>query len=93
MLHRFELAPLKKNLFFSNSAVESKNFSGACRLALALQLFDAFGIEDFVVPLLLQDKLSLALDFLTGSATLQVDTVLFLDDYVNAPHRLLDLAL
>lgn len=73
--------------------VESKNFSGACRLALALQLFDAFGIEDFVVPLLLQDKLSLALDFLTGSATLQVDTVLFLDDYVNAPHRLLDLAL
>ncbi|KAG8227414.1 hypothetical protein J437_LFUL000423 [Ladona fulva] len=55
----------------------------ACQAATVLELHESFLIKDFVVPLLLQDKLSVVEDFLEDSSFHQNSIVMFLDDLLE----------
>lgn len=50
----------------------------ACQSATYLVL-DQFDIEDFVIPLLFQDKLTIAEEYLKISPKAQLDTAAYLD--------------
>lgn len=51
----------------------------ACQCAAMLELHDHFGIEEFVVPLVFQDKFAVAEEFLIGSPVHQVQIASFMD--------------
>ena len=61
------------------------SFTTACRMATALQLYNSFPIEDFVLPLILQDKCNLAEEFISHNVNMQKETITFLDKHVNYP--------
>ena len=75
------------------SLVDARSHLSACRMAIALELFHSFSIDDFIVPLIIQDKLPLAEEFLRANNEMQREIVCFLDQYVNNPMSLRDLAL
>ncbi|KAI9553065.1 hypothetical protein GHT06_020956 [Daphnia sinensis] len=69
--------------------IERQEFASACRLAVALSLFGQFKKEDFVLPLIMQDKLSLAEEYLKKDHNMQIDVVSFLDSHIKQPCEML----
>ncbi|XP_018564099.1 exonuclease mut-7 homolog [Anoplophora glabripennis] len=63
--------------------IEKKQYKEACQYATLLNLQDKFSIDDFLVPLVLQDKLFGVDDFLKASPKHQVDLVVFLDSILG----------
>ncbi|XP_046996046.1 exonuclease mut-7 homolog [Schistocerca americana] len=59
--------------------VSKRLYKEACQSATLLKLHDYFAIEDFIIPLALQDKMSIAEEFLSGSVPHQKKVVIFLD--------------
>lgn len=57
----------------------------ACQSAALLGLHDKFTIEDFLLPLILQDKLTCVDEFLEDSPQHQVDLVSYLDSLLGQP--------
>lgn len=60
----------------------------ACQTASLLGLHSNFGIEDFLVPLILQDRLAFVDEFLEGSPAHQVQLVSFLDSCLGKSRNL-----
>lgn len=71
--------------------VEQQEFASACRLAVALHLFCQFKKEDFVLPLIVQDRLPLAEEYLKKDSIMQNDVVSFLDNHMKQPYEMLKL--
>lgn len=69
--------------------IERQEFASACRLAVALNLFGQFKKEDFVLPLIVQDKLSLAEEYLKKDRNMPIDVVSFLDSHIKQPCEML----
>lgn len=67
------------------------SFATACRMAIALQLFKHFEVQDFILPLIVQDKLPLAEEYLSHNVNLQKTTINLLDKHLEHPHDLLPL--
>ncbi|XP_008191355.1 exonuclease mut-7 homolog [Tribolium castaneum] len=59
--------------------IERKRYKEACQSAVLFNLQDKFSVEDFLLPLILQDKLYGIDDFLTVSPRHQVELVTLLD--------------
>lgn len=66
--------------------IAEQKYKDACQSACDLQLYEGFfSIHDFLVPLILQDKMSVAEKYLSSAPTLQRDLVTFLDSWLD--HR------
>ncbi|XP_060535311.1 exonuclease mut-7 homolog [Cylas formicarius] len=63
--------------------IENKQYKEACQYATMLNLHGEFGVDDFLVPLVLQDKLYSVDEFLAGSPRHQVELVQFLDSALS----------
>ena len=72
-------------VFVIETLVEQKLYTAACRMATALQLFHSFPMEDFVLPLIIQDKMNLAEEYLEHNSDMQKKVVVFLDTHVDYP--------
>ncbi|XP_001861848.2 exonuclease mut-7 homolog [Culex quinquefasciatus] len=60
-----------------------KQYKEAGQIAVDLELFDHFDEHDFVMPLFLQDKISIAEDFLNRAVRLQRPVVQLLDSFFS----------
>ncbi|XP_063920032.1 exonuclease mut-7 homolog isoform X2 [Zophobas morio] len=65
--------------------IERKKYKEACQSAVLFKLQDKFTLEDFVLPLILQDKMYGIDDFLTASPRHQVELVTLLDSTLGKP--------
>ncbi|KAJ8964085.1 hypothetical protein NQ314_005139 [Rhamnusium bicolor] len=65
--------------------IEKKQYKEACQFATLLNLQDNFPIEDFLVPLVLQDKLFGVDEFLKASPRHQTELIIFLDSVLGKP--------
>ena len=74
-----------------HSLVEKHSYTAACRMAIALELFHSFPMEDFVLPLIIQDKLTSAEDYMAHNSEMQQSVVAFLDKHLNYPRDMLPL--
>ncbi|KAJ8924964.1 hypothetical protein NQ315_001129 [Exocentrus adspersus] len=63
--------------------IDKKQYKEACQYSTLLNLQDKFSIEDFLVPLVLQDKLFGVDDCLKASPKHQVELVVFLDSVLG----------
>ncbi|XP_067001835.2 exonuclease mut-7 homolog isoform X2 [Anabrus simplex] len=70
------LEPLKRLIW-------SKQYKEACQIAALLNLHSHFTVEDFLIPLVFQDKLTVAEEFLSNSTSHQQDLVAFLDNLLG----------
>ncbi|KAL1517369.1 hypothetical protein ABEB36_001139 [Hypothenemus hampei] len=75
-----------KAIFLDNirCLIERKQYKEACQYATLLNLHEKFGIHEFLVPLVIQDKLYLVDDFLENSPKHQTDLIEFLDSILSA---------
>lgn len=71
--------------------IAQQSYTAACRMALALELFHSFSMEDFVLPLIIQDKLTLAEEFLMHNPEMQQSVVALLDQHLQYPRDILPL--
>lgn len=80
----FELAQSKK-LFIEeiHELIATKHFKEAGQIACDLQLYHEFGIEDFLIPLLLQDKLGIFENYLDKATNLREPTIKLLDSFLS----------
>lgn len=62
-----------------------REFASACRLAIVLKLFTQFKKEEFILPLFIQDRISLAEDYLVHNPAMQKEVLQFLDKYLDYP--------
>ncbi|CAG9770683.1 unnamed protein product [Ceutorhynchus assimilis] len=62
---------------------EKKQYKEACQYAAMLSLHNKFSIEEFLIPLILQDKLYIVDEFLQGSKRHQIELVEFLDSILS----------
>lgn len=74
-----------------HSLVQEKLYSLACRLACCLELYHSFGKDEFVLPLILQDRSTQAEEYILHNTTMQKEIVVLLDKHVNNPQDLLGL--
>ncbi|XP_055612884.1 exonuclease mut-7 homolog [Uranotaenia lowii] len=63
--------------------LERKQYKEAGQVATDLQLFDEFDEHAFVIPLFLQDKISIAEDFLKKATRLQEPVIRLLDSFFD----------
>ncbi|KAB0792502.1 hypothetical protein PPYR_14461 [Photinus pyralis] len=63
--------------------ISEKQYKEASQCALLLGLQERFGIEEFLLPLLLQDKLLCVDEFLNESVKHRIDLVVFLDSLLG----------
>nr|CAD7574286.1 unnamed protein product [Timema californicum] len=66
--------------------IDNKMYKEACQSATLLMLEEYFSTEDFLVPLIFQDKLLVAEEFLFTSPRLQHEVVTFLDHLLGRRH-------
>ncbi|KAL0279893.1 UNVERIFIED_CONTAM: hypothetical protein PYX00_001359 [Menopon gallinae] len=66
-----------------HSLVERKSYKEACQMAIVLELYDHFEVDEFVIPLIFQDKFAIAKDFLDGSQRVQLLTAQYLDNILG----------
>lgn len=52
-------------------------------MAVVLELYHHFDIEEFVIPLIFQDKFAIAKDYLDGNQKLQSLTAQYLDNILG----------
>lgn len=57
--------------------ISEQKYKEACQSACDLQLYEGFSIHDFLIPLILQDKMSVAEKYLVNAIDLQVFLVFF----------------
>lgn len=89
-LHLFNAACFKVQMIeILKKLIKQQDFTSACRIAVSLELFNQFRKEDFVLPLIVQDKLSLAEEYLRNDIMMLRDVVMFLDQYLNQPYDML----
>lgn len=74
-----------KELFVEpiRNLVFRKQYKEACQSAVLLQLHEHFTVEDFIIPLVFQDKVLVAEEFLSGSPNHQQILVSFLDELLG----------
>ncbi|CAG9858187.1 unnamed protein product [Phyllotreta striolata] len=65
--------------------IDKKLFKEACQYATLLKLHSHFAIEDFLIPLVLQDRLFGVDDFLKNNPVHQTELVRFLDSILAQP--------
>ncbi|XP_062539983.1 exonuclease mut-7 homolog [Armigeres subalbatus] len=63
--------------------IARKQYKEAGQIAIDLELFDEFDEHDFVMPLLMQDKISIAEDYLNKAERLQRPVVQLLDSFFD----------
>ncbi|KAG5887939.1 hypothetical protein JTB14_003034 [Gonioctena quinquepunctata] len=63
--------------------IQKKQFKEACQYSTLLHLHEHFSIEDFLIPLILQDKLFGVDEFLKGSPSHQTELIIFLDNVLG----------
>lgn len=69
-----------------NKLIKEQSFNTACQMAIELKLFDNFfKKEDFILPLIIQDKILLVEEYLKNNKSMQKDVVLLLDQHVKNP--------
>lgn len=80
----FELVKTK-HLFVAeiHELTAAKHFKEAGQIACDLQLFQEFGMEDFLIPLLLQDKLGIFENYLDKAENLREPTIKLLDSLLS----------
>ncbi|KAG5683881.1 hypothetical protein PVAND_013142 [Polypedilum vanderplanki] len=80
----FELIK-SKHLFVSeiHELVAAKYFKEAGQIAIDLQLYNEFTIDDFLIPLILQDKLGIFEDYLDRAKNLRVPMIQLLDTFLQ----------
>ena len=72
--------------------IEQQEYLSACRMAIALELYNQqFKKEDFILPLIVQDKLSPAEEYLKKDKVMQREVVLFLDHHMKNPNDMLQI--
>lgn len=74
-----------KQLFVSEirELVNAKFYKEAGQIAFDLQLFNEFTIDDFLVPLVLQDKLGIFEDYLDKAVSLREPMIQLLDTFLQ----------
>lgn len=65
------------------SMIDQKQFKDACQCVMLLNLQSQFGIDEFLIPLILQDKLVCVDEFLVESPVHQTKLVTFLDSLLG----------
>ncbi|CAH1155277.1 unnamed protein product [Phaedon cochleariae] len=82
----YEMA-LHRDIFLDviRCMIQKKQYKEACQYATLLNVRQEFSIEDFLVPLVLQDKLYGVDDCLKDNPRHQMDLVAFLDDVLGYP--------
>lgn len=80
----FELIESKK-LFVEeiHELITTKHFKEAGQISCDLQLYHEFEMEDFLIPLLLQDKLGIFEDYLDKAINLREPTIQILDSFLS----------
>lgn len=80
----FELI-MSKNLFVSEirELITAKHFKEAGQIACDLQLYNEFSLDDFLIPLILQDKLGIFEDYLDKAIDLRIPTIQLLDSFLQ----------
>ncbi|CRL04117.1 CLUMA_CG017229, isoform A [Clunio marinus] len=80
----FELVKSKK-LFVSKikELIAAKQFKDAGQIACDLKLFNEFTMEDFLIPLILEDKLGIFEDYLDKAEHLRMPTIKLLDSFLH----------
>lgn len=63
--------------------IDNKQYKEACQYASILKLHAHFTIDDFIIPLILQDKLYAVDEFLGDSKSRQIEVVKFLDSILG----------
>lgn len=63
--------------------VTAKHYKDAGQIAYELELFDEFSIEEFLIPLILQDKLGIFEDYLDKAINLRVPMIQLLDTFLQ----------
>lgn len=80
----FQLMSIREQLLpFLKDFVNEGRFKEVCVLATLLSLQSEFSTAELIVPLFLQDQLSLADGFLDSSPTHQKEILLFIDDMIG----------
>ena len=80
----FELIK-SKHLFVPevHELIATKNFKEAGQIACDLQLYNEFTMDDFLIPLILEDKLGIFEDYLDKAQHLRVPTIDLLDTFLH----------
>uniref|UniRef100_A0A336M779 CSON012118 protein n=1 Tax=Culicoides sonorensis TaxID=179676 RepID=A0A336M779_CULSO len=63
--------------------ISEQKYKDACQSACDLELYEGFSIHDFLIPLILQDKMSVAEKYLGMAYKLQCELVTFLDSWLD----------
>lgn len=80
----FEL--LSSNYLFVaeiHELITAKHYKEAGQIACDLQLYNEFGLDDFLIPLLLQDKLGIFEDYLDKAVEVRASTIELLDSFLQ----------
>lgn len=74
-----------KHLFVSeiHELITAKHYKEAGQIACDLQLYNEFGLDDFLIPLLLQDKLGIFEDYLDKAVKVREATIKLLDSFLQ----------
>lgn len=80
----FELIK-SKHLFIVEirDLVATKHFKEAGQIAFDLELYNDFSIDEFLIPLILQDKLGIFEDYLDKAVNLRVPMIQLLDSFLQ----------
>lgn len=74
-----------KNMFVPaiRELISEKHFKEAGQIACDLQLYNEFTIDDFLIPLILEDKLGIFEEYLDKAVHLRASTLQLLDSFLN----------
>lgn len=80
----FELVK-SKHLFVPEirELVSSKHYKEAGQIAYDLELYNEFSIDEFLIPLILQDKLGIFEDYLDKAVDLRIPMIKLLDSFLQ----------
>lgn len=80
----FELLS-SNHLFVSeiHELITAKHYKEAGQIACDLKLYNEFGLDDFLIPLLLQDKLGIFEDYLDKAVEVRASTIELLDSFLQ----------
>lgn len=84
VVETFELLKSKK-LFVDQifELIAEKHFKEAGQIACDLQLYNDFSMDDFLIPLILEDKLGIFEDYLDKAIHLRAPTIELLDTFLH----------
>lgn len=84
VVETFELIK-SKHLFVTEirDLIAAKHFKEAGQIACDLQLYTDFTMDDFLIPLILEDKLGIFEDYLDKAAHLRAPTIELLDTFLH----------